>query len=318
MDMKASDKQKAIDVKGVTFRSISFDLQAILSVPYAGDNQIYYRRKLIVYNFTIFENHDSNGECFVWDECAGSKGSSEIATCLIKYLSALPSTVTHVSTFSDTCGGQNRNKYFAAAMLYAVNCTHIEVIDVKYMESGHSYLEADSMHATIERARKNKRIFTTREWALLISTSRRKPKPYNVTSMNYDDFYNFKDLEQEMIKNQKVNTLNESVQWLKIKWLRFQKSEPFIIQYKYELLEDEFMEINIHQKKIRTRIANPTPRSDWGSTNLKLKNSKPIPISDAKKKDQIFLLSKGVIPADYKSFIDNLPSTSKNVRRNDE
>lgn len=175
MDMKASDKQRAKEDKGIRFRTISFDLQAILSVPFSGDNQIYYRRKLNVYNFTIFEGHDSNGDCFVWDECAGSKGSSEIATCIYMYLSSLPKTVTHVSTFSDTCGGQNRNKYFAAAMLYAVSHTHINLIDVKYMESGHSYLEADSMHATIERARKNKKIYTTREWALLISGSRRNP-----------------------------------------------------------------------------------------------------------------------------------------------
>lgn len=36
------------------------------------------------------------------------------------------------------------------------------------MESGHSYLEADAMHATIERARKHKKDYTTEEWALLI------------------------------------------------------------------------------------------------------------------------------------------------------
>lgn len=48
---------------------------------------------------------------------------------------------------------------------------------------------------------------------------------------------------------------------------------------------------------------------------LKLKNSKPILISDAKKKTNqnfinityylLFLLTKGVIPAEYKSFSDN-------------
>jgi len=40
-------------------------------------------------------------------------------------------------------------------MLCAVNrIDNIETIDVKFMESGHSYLEADTMHATIERHRK--------------------------------------------------------------------------------------------------------------------------------------------------------------------
>lgn len=63
-----------------------------------------------------------------------------------------------MTTYSDTAGGQNRNKYLAAALLHTINNGPLQTIDVKYMESGHSYLEADSMHATIERARKNKKI----------------------------------------------------------------------------------------------------------------------------------------------------------------
>lgn len=311
MDMKASDKQRAKDDKGTTFRSISFDLQAILSVPFSSDNQVYYRRKLNVYNFTIFEGHNSNGECFVWDECAGSKGSSEIATCLFKYLTSLPATVKHVTTYSDTCGGQNGNKFFAAAMLYVVNCTPIETIDVKYMESGHSYLEADSIHATIERSRKNKKIFTTREWALLIAASRRNPTPYNVSIMQFDDFYNFKLLQEQVLHNTTINTENARVKWLKIKWIRFKKSEPFIIEYKYDLSEDRFMEININQTK---KAVRGLEAFSWSAINLKCKYSKPNPISSTKKDDLLFLLTKGVIPSDYKNFIENLPSSSSDLK----
>lgn len=48
---------------------------------------------------------------------------------------------------------------------------------------------------------KTKEYSPAREWVLLISTSRKNPKPYNVTSMHYDDFYNFQVLEQDMVKN---------------------------------------------------------------------------------------------------------------------
>jgi len=173
MTSKTEDKQKAIDNKGVNFRSISFDLQAILNLPYAGDSQIYYMRTLSAYNFTNFENSNAHGYCYLWDESNGSKGSSEIGSCILQYLYSLPDSVSHVSTFSDTCGGQNRNKNVAAAMLYAVsNIEHLKIIDMKFMESGHSYLEADSMHSTIERARKHKKIYTTQEWSLLLQTAR--------------------------------------------------------------------------------------------------------------------------------------------------
>lgn len=115
------------------------------------------------------------------------KGSSEIGTGLISYMTKLPKTTKHIVTFSDTSGCQNRNQYISTAMMYLVNKTQIEIIDIKFIESGHSYLEANAMHATIERARKHKKVYTTEEWALLIEMARKKPKPYKVKVLKYPD-----------------------------------------------------------------------------------------------------------------------------------
>nr|CAH7744923.1 unnamed protein product [Callosobruchus chinensis] len=156
--MKEKDKTQATENHGTEFRAITFDLQAILPIPFAGDSQVYYKSHLNVYNFTIYDSSTKDGISYIWDETHGSKGSSEVGTCLFKYLQSLPATVEHIATFSDTCGGQNRNKFVSAAMLYSVNkLPNLKTIDLKFMESGHSYLEADSMHATIERARRHKK-----------------------------------------------------------------------------------------------------------------------------------------------------------------
>lgn len=316
MEMKKNDKQKAILDHGKTFRAITFDLQAILSVPYAGDSQLYYKRKLNVYNFTIFDAFNKDGHCYVWDECSGKKGSIEIGTCLLKYLFELPTTVHHVSSFSDTCGGQNRNKNVCAAMLYAVSkITNLKIVDLKYMETGHSYLEADAMHATIERFRKHKKLYTTREWALLISSARLNPCPYIVTTLNHSDFYDLNNLTSKVIQNTTKGTVNnlqdrsngpEKVQWLKIKWLRFEKSKPNIIQYKYNLNDTEFYEIDITQCNKRKVLCN-----DWKNIVLKPAYTKQMPISEAKKNDLLFLLEKRIIPPDYTNYIKSIPSTSR-------
>lgn len=310
MEMKSADKQKAVIDGGNTFRSITFDLQAILSLPFAGDNQLYYKRKLNVYNFTIFDGHNKDGYCFVWDECKGKKGSSEIATCLLKYITQLPETVSHVSIFSDTCGGQNRNKNIMAAMLYAVNTIeNIKIIDLKFMESGHSYLEADSMHATIERARRHKTIYNTREWALLFSCARIHPNPYKVITLNHNDFYDLEKLVNLMVHNTTVNIEKEKVNWLKIKWMRFDKSEPNIMQYKYGLQDTEFKRLDISKKKTAGRKKN------WSSDCLLcVKYPDKLPISEDKKKDLNTLLELKIIPSDYKSFYDELP-TAKRLHR---
>lgn len=55
------------------------------------------------------------------------------------------------SSFSDTCAGQKRNQFVAAAMLSGVATTNLETINLKYMESGHSNLEMDCIRVTIER-----------------------------------------------------------------------------------------------------------------------------------------------------------------------
>ena len=52
-----------------------------------------------------------------------SRGSSEIGTSLYKWLTRLPDSVGEVIIYSDTCGGQNRNRHMAALLLYAVQMT---------------------------------------------------------------------------------------------------------------------------------------------------------------------------------------------------
>ncbi|KAJ8965521.1 hypothetical protein NQ314_004070 [Rhamnusium bicolor] len=96
MQMKQNDRNRAVAEKGRSFRAATFDLQAILSVPFAGDNQIFYKLKLHVYNLTIFDGSNVEGHCYVWDETHGKKGSAEIGTCLLKYFHGLPETVTRL------------------------------------------------------------------------------------------------------------------------------------------------------------------------------------------------------------------------------
>nr|XP_023020943.1 uncharacterized protein LOC111509421 [Leptinotarsa decemlineata] len=309
MKMKAADKQKAVDNKGETFRAITFDLQSILNVPYAGDSQIFYRRKLSVYNFTIFDASNADGYSYLWDETHGRKGSVEIGSCLLKYLQSLPNTVTHVSSFSDTCGGQNRNKYVTAAMIYAVaKIDNLQVIDLKYLEPGHTYLEVDSMHATIERARKNKKVYSPREWGVLIQMARQKPRPYIVNHLTYSDFYNFKELASKIMQNTIRDTNGNQVKWLQIKWLRFTKTDPSTISFKYDVAGDDFLKLNTCEVGTSKRRRTRKPCENVNDVHLEQQYSSILPISNAKKHDLLCLLRQKVIPEDYRNFVETLPT----------
>lgn len=306
--MKAADKNDAIANPKLVMAT--FDLQAILVLPYASDSTLYYSRKLAVYNFTIYDSY-KNGTCNVWSEVDGKKGSTEVGTCILNYLHSLPTSVEHVIFYCDTCGGQNRNQFIVSALLYAVNRTeNLRTIDLKYLESGHSVMECDSMHSTIERARKNLKIYTPEEYAVLMGAARKNPRPYVVNQLKFSDFYNLHDLTQRIMKNRKLDENKKPVQWLLIKWFRFQKGVENKVWFKYNVEDADFHCLIINQKWIRSKC---TTVPITYRTLEKTAYSECLPISVAKKRDLLALLQEGVIPTVYANFYKSLPA-HKNVK----
>ncbi|CAG9840034.1 unnamed protein product [Diabrotica balteata] len=89
-------------------------------------------------------------------ELQGGKGSDQIASCILKKLLQLPTSVEQVITYSDTCGGQNRNINMAVMFMYALaKNDHLKIIDQMFLLPGHTRLECDSDHALIEPAKKD-------------------------------------------------------------------------------------------------------------------------------------------------------------------
>nr|CAI5826831.1 unnamed protein product [Callosobruchus analis] len=70
---------------------------------------------------------------------------------------------------------------------------NLKVINHKYLLKGHTHLEADTVHAIIERKRKGLKtleIEVPRDWAQFISTCK-NTNPFVVISM---DIHDFKDM----------------------------------------------------------------------------------------------------------------------------
>lgn len=57
-----------------------FDVGQTLTTLRANVSMIYYKRKLNVYNFTIFELDTHQRFCYVWNETVGGKGANEISS----------------------------------------------------------------------------------------------------------------------------------------------------------------------------------------------------------------------------------------------
>ncbi len=298
-EMKENDKKLAEN--NPTMIYATFDLQTVLVLPFCQDSQVYYKRKLSLFNYTIF---DSTQEviCNVYDECQGRKSSTEISSCLYDYMASLGADVKQVIFYCDTCSGQNRNQYVLSVLLYAVNhIKNIEIIDLKFMESGHSFMECDSIHSRIEKCRKNLRIFSPTEYENLMVTARTKPRPYTVKRWYFKDFYDVRSLATNTIINRNKDENGETVDWLKVKWFRCTRGSQ-VVQFKYDVKSD-FRKLDVSKVKAKGRrsknipVTEPSDEIPTPFVLTKTAYKKVLPISLAKKRDLIEMLNKKTIPS---------------------
>ena len=144
---KARDKVRAGNEQGV--KCVTMDLQSVLLCPRWKASALYYKTKLCVHNFTVYDLVSKHCVCHVWNECEGGLTGNEFASCVVDFLTSDLSSSEYV-VYSDGCGYQNRNATLASALSYfskKIGKTVTQNILVK----GHTQMEVDSVHSTIKR-----------------------------------------------------------------------------------------------------------------------------------------------------------------------
>ncbi|CAH0692027.1 unnamed protein product [Spodoptera exigua] len=337
-DAKEFDKQRSM--KDDTYLVVTADMQSTLHIPVSGVGILYYTRKLNVQNYTIHTAKPPNEAfCITWNEINGKRGSIEIASAMNWWIHQIPTCVKEVTIYSDTCAGQNRNKFITAFLCHLIARTdvHVEILEQKYLESGHTHMEVDSMYSAIEKCQRHTPVFSMIDWKSIMvrarSTRHKKSSPpYIVKEMTYNDMIDIKALSEHFVKNTSKDKEGNKIMWLKIKCLRFEKGHPGLVKFRYTH-DGPYSEFDVFQTldKVAPRATRRTKRSLDGQAIEendregrkemidKLKEyvipkaySSPIPISEAKKKDLLNLCTKGIIPQELHSWYETLP-TSKDI-----
>lgn len=158
--------------------------------------------------------------------CGMRLWQAEVLKKLVRSVDMSPTT-THLITYSDGCGGQNRNIYLVCLWLHIIT-----IVDQKFMLLGHSYLPNDRDFGNIELAKKRKQlIYIPDDWCALVKEARRK-NLFSVCKMMSDDFVSIKSLQSNLV-NRKINTHKQLVNWLDIRWIRVTKDQPFQFSYRH-------------------------------------------------------------------------------------
>lgn len=72
-EIKHEEIKRCTDNPNLKRTVLNRDLQAVLECPKVEVSSIFYKRKLAVYNFTIFDLINKEDTCCLWDETEGNK-----------------------------------------------------------------------------------------------------------------------------------------------------------------------------------------------------------------------------------------------------
>lgn len=239
------DRQRAKSDSNVVY--LSMDLQQVMVLPKLTTSKAFYLRQLAFYNCGIHSIATNGATPFMmtWTENVAKRGSNEILSCLLDFVHTIEPK-KHLITWSDSCAGQNKNFNLIAFYQYLILHKYFEVIDHKFPEVGHSYLDSDRDLGRIEKVlKKHETIYSPEEYRSHIKSA--LPAKAKVIDMS-KKFHKISDLVTALgLYNNKRNDLNELVKFRdSIRWIRVERFGYYL--YKDCLDENApFKRVNITQ-----------------------------------------------------------------------
>lgn len=184
--------EKTKDKSAEDNKVFTMDMQSVLLCPKTNVSSQYFKTKLIVHNFTLFDLKTKQGYCYLWHEGEGGLSSNVFASIVCHFLISqlTDGDPKQLIFYSDGCTCQNRNSTMSNALLNLAIEKNVTIIQ-KYLERGHTQMECDAMHSTIERKIRKRKINVPADYVEICQTARRNPFPYKVEYLDHTFFKTF-------------------------------------------------------------------------------------------------------------------------------
>nr|CAH7749724.1 unnamed protein product [Callosobruchus chinensis] len=239
-----------------------------------------------------------DGYCYLWHEGAGGTSANDYASVICAFIKEHVERDVEagqkIIIYSDGCTSQNRNSTLANALLNI--CIESEImIEQKFLEKGHTQMEADSIHSTIERKLRHTNINVPADYVAICRNAHRNPRPYTIYYLEHGFFKNFSKLT--FVKSLRPGKKVGDPQVTDIRALRY--SPDGSIAYKLRHSE-EYQELSFNRIPKNTRQQLFCPFGE-----LPTLYNAPLPVKKEKYSHLQFL--KSSLLADYHLFYDTLP-----------
>lgn len=93
----------------------------------------------------------------IWHEATAGRSQSDLISTFHKFL-LMHRDVKEITLWMDNCASQNKNWSLYCFLIYFVNSndTALNSIKLKYLQTGHTFMSADSFHHQVEKSLKQK------------------------------------------------------------------------------------------------------------------------------------------------------------------
>lgn len=284
---KNKDKEAAI--KGEV-HVVTADLQAVMLCPYLNASALYFKTKLCVHNFTVYNLGNHQATCYWFDETVTDLRATTYASFFVDYIrNLLENDPKDVIIYTDGCTAQNRNNVVSNALLRLAVQYNVTITQ-KFLEKGHTQMEVDSVHSVIERKLKNREIHLPSQYAMISKEARIKPFPYDVVIPDYTFFKDYSRKDYLVYESIRPGRVAGDRCVTDIRVLRYNTNGT--IDYKL-MYSDEYMRLPRRAKPIESLLLEPPQLHDG-------------PQKITKTKFNHLQELKTVIPNDCHEFYNNL------------
>lgn len=268
------------------------DMQKALCMPKLPIKDYYFSRKLVLFNETFATpgKVNTSATAVLWHEGEAGRKAFNITSSYLAFL-RLHRDAQEVILYADNCSSQNKNWTLLSAMTQMVNdpTTGIQTITMKYLEPGHTFMAADSVHGSITtKLKQHSSLFDIEDYQTTIQASR---KNMRTVVIDHSQMYRF---ENEAKKSTGVLLKN-------VKIAQFRRGSTAMF-YKTTHVQENFVEIKFLKAVPERNLQQKIRRGSNTIDHAVMDGPRGIP---RKKKDDLLKLA-ALMPRYKATFFENL------------